>query len=57
MMQYIVPIIALFQGRVADEPKEAMVETQYSTGSDIEHEVSMSFHLCKFYNGNFGRSL
>ncbi|KAM6503869.1 hypothetical protein JOM56_000812 [Amanita muscaria] len=38
---YIVPIVGLFQGRVADEPKEAMVETQYSTGSDVEHEIFM----------------
>lgn len=56
MIQYIVPIIALFQGRIIDEPGQAMVETKYSTGGDVEHQVSMSSHLCKFYNGYFGRS-
>jgi hypothetical protein len=56
MIQYIVLIVALFQGRVIDEPEQAMVETQYSTGGDVKHEVSMSFHLCKFYNGYFGKS-
>jgi hypothetical protein len=52
----IVPIVALFQGRVIDELEQAMVETQYLTGGDVEHEVSMIFHLCNFYNGYFGRS-
>jgi hypothetical protein len=57
VIQYIVPIVSLFQGRVIDEPEQAMVETKYSTGGDVEHEVSLSFHVCKFYNGYFGRSL
>ncbi|KAM6493583.1 hypothetical protein JOM56_011717 [Amanita muscaria] len=38
---YIVPIIALFQGRVIDEPEQAMVETKYSTGGDVEHVIFM----------------
>ena len=50
--QYIVPIVALFQGRVIDEPEQTMVETKYSTGG-VEHEVSMGVHLCKFCNGYF----
>ena len=57
MMQYIVPIVALFQGRVIDQPEQAMVETKYSTGGDVEHEVSNSFRSCKFHNGYFGRFL
>jgi hypothetical protein len=47
MMQYIVPIVALFQGRVIDEPEQAMAETQYSTGGDVEHEVRMCFFICE----------
>jgi hypothetical protein len=43
MMQYIVPIIALFQGRIFDKPEQTMVGTKYSTGGDVEHEVSMGF--------------
>ncbi|KIL59813.1 hypothetical protein M378DRAFT_84610 [Amanita muscaria Koide BX008] len=38
---YIVPIIALFQGRVIDEPEQAVVATKYSTGGDVEHEIFM----------------
>ena len=43
------------QGQVVDKP----VESQYSTGGNVEHKFStMSFDLCKFYNGyDFGRSL
>jgi hypothetical protein len=53
MMQYIVPIVALFPGRVIGEPEQTMAETKYSTGGDVEHEVShgMSFHLWTFCNG------
>ena len=40
MTQYIVPIIALFQGRVIDQPERAMTGTEYSTGGEVEHEVS-----------------
>lgn len=43
MIQYIVPIVALFQGRVIDQPEQTMVETQYSTGADVGHEVSWVF--------------
>jgi hypothetical protein len=48
MMQYIVPIVALFQGRVIDTPEQAMMETQYSTGGGVEHEVSTLFNVCRF---------
>jgi len=48
MMQYIVPIVALFQGRIIDKPEQPMMETQYSTGGDVEHEVSTLFNVCKF---------
>ena len=40
-MQYIVPIVALFQGRVIDKPEQTMVRTKYSTGGDVAHEVSI----------------
>jgi len=39
-MQYIVPIIALCQGRVIDQPEQAMTGTEYSIGCEVEHEVS-----------------
>ena len=55
VIQYIVPIVALFQSRVIDHPG-AMVETKYSTGGDVEHEVSTRFDMCGFCNGRFGRS-
>jgi hypothetical protein len=45
MTQYIVPIVALFQGRVIDMPEQAMVKSKYSTGGDVGHKVSMGF-LC-----------
>jgi len=41
VIQYIVPILGLFQGRVIDEPEQAMEGTQYSTGGDVEHEILM----------------
>ena len=58
VIQYIVPIVALFQGRVIDHPAGAMVETKYSTEGDVEHEVSTWFDMCGFCNGchGFGRS-
>jgi hypothetical protein len=39
MLQYIVPIVALFQGRVIDKSEQTMVATEYSTGGEVEHEV------------------
>ncbi|KAI0282488.1 hypothetical protein BGY98DRAFT_912213 [Russula aff. rugulosa BPL654] len=36
---YIVPILALFQGRVVDGPEEAMPPTVFATGGEIEHEI------------------
>jgi len=38
---YLVPIVALFQGRVIDKPEQAMMETKYSTGGDVDHEIFM----------------
>ncbi|KAM6496571.1 hypothetical protein JOM56_007044 [Amanita muscaria] len=38
---YIVPIVALFQGRVIDKPEEKMMRTEYSTGGAVEHEIFM----------------
>ncbi|KAM6497443.1 hypothetical protein JOM56_007916 [Amanita muscaria] len=35
---YIVPILALFQGRIIDMP---VMESQYSSGGDVEHEIIM----------------
>jgi hypothetical protein len=46
MWQYIVPLVALFQGRVVDAPEKAMIATKYSSGGGVEHEVSINFHLC-----------
>jgi len=56
MEPYIVPIVALFQGRVIDKPEQLMVKSKYSTGGDVEHEISMWFHLCRLCNIYFGRS-
>jgi len=39
LLQYIVPIIALFHGRVIDKPEQPMTETIYSTGGEVQHEV------------------
>ena len=47
VMQYIVPIVALFQGRILDMPEEAKMATKYSTGSEFEHGVSTWFNLCR----------
>ena len=55
-MQYIVAIVALFHGRVIDKPEQAMKGTEYSTGGDVEHEVSAWFDVCGICNGYFGRS-
>jgi hypothetical protein len=47
-MQYIVPIIALFHGRVIDIPGQAMGKTMYSTEGEIEHEVSHLITINQF---------
>ena len=39
MSQYLVYIIGLFQGRIIDKPEEHMIETEYSTGGEVRHEV------------------
>ena len=49
-MQYVVPLMALFQGRVIDTPEQAMIGTQYSTGGGVDHEVSMT---CPFAGSFF----
>ncbi|KIM82590.1 hypothetical protein PILCRDRAFT_70552 [Piloderma croceum F 1598] len=36
---YIVPIVALFQGRIIDKPEQPTMETRYSTGGEVEHEI------------------
>jgi hypothetical protein len=38
--QYIVPILSLFHGRVINKPEEVMPASEFSTGGDVEHEVS-----------------
>ncbi|KAF8816701.1 hypothetical protein BYT27DRAFT_6384297 [Phlegmacium glaucopus] len=38
---YIIPILALFHGRINDKPEQTMPETKYSTGGQVEHEVIM----------------
>jgi len=54
-MQYIVPIVALFHGRVVDKPEQAMKGTEYSTRGDVEHEIFMIggvlFFIIKFKFG------
>lgn len=48
-MQYIVPIVALSQGRVIDKPAQrTVVKTKYSTGGEVEHEVSTLFNVVGF---------
>ncbi|KAF8905814.1 hypothetical protein CPB84DRAFT_1844803 [Gymnopilus junonius] len=36
---FLVPIIALFQGRVIDQPEELMEGRKHSTGGRVEHEI------------------
>jgi hypothetical protein len=43
--QYLVRIIGLFQGRIIDKPEQDMLETEYATGGEVEHEVRTSLHL------------
>lgn len=50
VIQYLVPIVSLFQGQLINKPEQSMLKMHYSTGGCVEHEVSMSFHLCKSYN-------
>ena len=39
LLQYVVPIIALFDGRVVDKPEQPLTATRYSTGGEVEHQV------------------
>jgi hypothetical protein len=59
--QYIVPILALFQGRVIDilEDLEATPADPFATGGEIEHEVRSTFQplkglLCEASAGQYG---
>ena len=45
LMQYVIPIVALFQGRIIDRPELSMEETEYSTGGKVRHEVRSSLDL------------
>ena len=47
--QYLVRIIGLFQGRVIDKPEQAMLETEYASGGEVEHEVCISL-VCQIVN-------
>lgn len=39
---YIVPVLALFHGRVIDKPEEAIMPgTAFSTGGEVEHKIVM----------------
>lgn len=38
-IQCIIPILALFHGRLVGRAEQAMPENEYSTGGDVEHEV------------------
>jgi len=48
MMQYIVPIPALFQGRIIDKSEQSMMEIRYSARGEVEHQVSTLFDVCEF---------
>ncbi|EDR13668.1 uncharacterized protein LACBIDRAFT_308899 [Laccaria bicolor S238N-H82] len=41
MDPYLVRIIGLFQGRLIDLPEQAMLETEYASGGEVEHEIVM----------------
>ena len=45
-MQYVIPIVALFQGRLIDRPEQSTEETAYSTGGKVGHKVRSSLDLC-----------
>ncbi|KAJ2924809.1 hypothetical protein H1R20_g12289, partial [Candolleomyces eurysporus] len=38
---WLVPIVALFEGRIVDKPESDMPVTEYSTGGFVEHEIIM----------------
>ena len=44
-IQYLVPIVGLFHGRITGQPEEPMIETEYSSGSKVEHEVRPRYHI------------
>jgi len=39
VIQFMVPLIALFRGRMIDMPEQPMAETEVSTGGQVKHEV------------------
>ncbi|KAF8718635.1 hypothetical protein AX14_011683 [Amanita brunnescens Koide BX004] len=51
---YIVPILALFQGRLIDKPEAPMIKTEYSSGGEVEHEI-FSVGGALFFVMEFGR--
>ena len=42
--QYILPLIALFHGRVVDKPEDPMPDTEETSGGEVEHEVCLYMH-------------
>lgn len=42
--QYPVHIIGLFQGRVIDKAEQDILETEYTSEGEVEHEVHISLH-------------
>jgi len=42
--QYLVHTIGLFQGRVIDKPEQEILETEYASSGEVEHEVCISRH-------------
>ncbi|KIK08823.1 hypothetical protein K443DRAFT_671881 [Laccaria amethystina LaAM-08-1] len=38
---YLIPIVALFQGRIIDQPEHPMASTAYSSGGEVEHSLFM----------------
>jgi hypothetical protein len=40
--QYLLPLLALFRGRIIDKPEDNIVESDVSTGGEVEHKVIVS---------------
>jgi hypothetical protein len=55
--QYLVSILALFQGRIIDKPEEAMPATAFATGGEVEHKVRSTSNYWKFFMRSLCRSL
>jgi hypothetical protein len=55
---YIVPVLALFHGRVVDKPEEAIAANAFATGGEVEHEVRSTSQLfegflCEAFAGHY----